>query len=330
MFNPINAVLPYDPPKEEGLLEAKTLDVAYDSLMTSFLDMIKSSQEDWIATQKQMFRKLKNEYSDTDDYAYRIITTKYETFSDSIFGFLQDKAIDTMKLLYKHTTNSDQQVRTIKAFLKHDPALGRRCYPNNGRIGFKTIPLPSEKELASAFSGFSQAWSNMEPLQASIELKKLPEWFSSEGSVLQKMDDELEVSFEEGAEYPIKEYVDGYEPFKQDLRKMLADTKQRVASIKSFVGKIHARNAANYKAYIKQLHSLNLTKEEKDSLVSIAVHNYSILSQIYMSIVNGCSYYSAHLYSFMFGSCANYKDIIQTIYGALYDEKEDTRHAIIS
>lgn len=325
MFNPIKVVLP-SAQQNEPLLEA--LDVAYDSIRSRFFDVIKSSQEDWIANQKQLFHRLRNEYDDVDDYGYSIITTKYHSFSDSIFDFLQDTSISVKRLFYKHTTISDQQIRIIKSALNHEPVLGQRLYSNDG-IGFVTIPLPSIKELVRAFSAFNQAWNNMEPLQLKEEVKKLPKWFTSEGSIHDKMDEELEVCFEKGKEYSIKEYVDCYDAFKKDLRKALSDTKQRVEEVKERIGEVYAQNATNYKAYVKRLKGLNLTKEERDSLIAVALHNYSVFSDLNMAIVNGCASYSAHLYSLAFRSCANFKNVIQTIYGGLYDEKEEKKHAVL-
>ena len=327
MFNPIKVVLP--PKQEEPLVEEATLEKAYTSFSTGLFDVIRKSHAKMIDTQKSLFKSLKNAVSDADEYAYRIITTKYEIYSETIFDYLHSKVVETMKLFYKNVTQTDQQVRVLKAAMKHDPALGYRSYAPNGDIGFRTISLPPQREFATAFSGFGQAWSNMEPMDRVEEFQKLPEWFKSESSIWERMDEHREIRFKKDLSYPLSDIISYYDRFKEGVKTTLETNRKQTADLKVFIKKIHDKNAVNFQAYIKQVNSLNLSKEEKNTMLDIAKHNYSLLSDLYTTIINGVCNYTHRLGYYVSNSCIAYKELIQLIYSQVHDEKEDTKHGFL-
>lgn len=328
MFNPIKVVLP--PIQEEPLVEEATLEKAYTSFSTGFFDVIRDSHAKMIETQKSLFKSLKDKVTDADEYAYRIITTKYETYSETIFDYLYDKAVEAMKLFYKNVTQTDQQVRILKAAMKHDPALGSRRYVPNGDIGYKTISIPSQIDLGTAFSGFGLAWSNMEPMNRADEFQKLPEWFKNESSIWERMDEHREVRFKKNLSYPLSDIISYYDRFKEGVKTTIESNRKQTADLKAFIKKIHDKNAVNFQAYIKQVNELNLSKEEKDTMLSIANHNYSLLSDLYTTIINGICHYSHRSGYYIYTSLIAYKELIQLIYSQVYEEKEDTNHGFIS
>lgn len=327
MFNPIKVVLP--PKQEEPLIEEATLEKAYTSFSTDLFDVVRDAHAKMIDTQKSLFKSLKGAVSDADEYAYRIITTKYETYSDTIFGYLYAKAIEVMKLFYKNVTQTDQQVRILKAAMKHDPALGYKSYVPNGDIGYKTISIPSKRELGTVFSGFGQAWSNMEPMDRVEEFQKLPEWFKSESSIWERMDEHREVRFKKDLSYPLSDIISYYDRFKEGVKATLETNSKQTADLKVFIKKIHDKNAVNFQVYIKQVNGLNLSKEEKNTMLDIAKHNYSLLSDLYTTIINGVCNYSHRSGYYIYTSLIAYKELIQLIYNQIYEEKEDTKHGFL-
>ena len=327
MFNPIKVVLP--PIQEKPLVEEATLEKAYASFSTGLFDVVRDSHAKMIETQKSLFKNLKDKIEDADEYAYRIITTKYETYSETIFDYLYDKTIEAMKVFYKNVPQSDQQVRILKAAMKHDQALGFRRYAPNADIGFVTISLPSQNDLAKAFNGFGQAWSNMEPMNRVEEFHKLPEWFKSESSIWDHMDEHLEIRFEINKSYPLNDIISYYDKFKEGVKTCLDSSRKQTADLKAFIKKIHDNNALNFQAYLKQVNELNLSKEEKDAMLNIANHNYSLLSDIYTTIINGVCNYSHRLGYYIYTSIIAYKELIQLIYDQVYEEKEDTKHGFL-
>ena len=327
MFNPIKVVLP--PIQEKPLVEEATLEKAYASFSTGLFDVVRDSHAKMIETQKSLFKNLRDKMEDADEYAYRIITTKYETYSETIFDYLYDKAIEAMKLFYKNVPQSDQQVRILKAAIKHDQALGFRQYAPNSNIGFVTIPLPSQKDLAKAFGGFGQAWSNMEPMDRVEEFHKLPEWFKSESSIWDHMDERLDIRFKKDLSYPLSDIIAYYDKFKEGVKSCLDSNRKQTADLKAFIKKIHDKNAVNFQSYIKQVNELNLSKEEKDVMLNIASNNYSLLSDIYTVIINGICTYNHCLGGYIYRSLIAYKELIQLIYSQVYEEKEDTKHGFL-
>lgn len=328
MFNPIKVVLP--PKQEETLVEETTLEKAYNSFSTDLFSKLRDSHAKMIETQKSLFKKLKNEISDADEYAYRIITTKYEIYSETIFNFLYDKVVNALKLLYKNCLATDQQVRILRAAMKHDNALAYRMYTTNGDIGIRTIGLPSQKEFATSFNGFGHSWSNMEPMDRVEEFKKLPEWFKNEGSIWERMDAHREIRFKKDQDYSLDDIISYYNQFKEGVKTTLNYNRKQIADLKVFVKKTYEKNAADFKSYIEQINSLNLSKDEKDTMISIANHNCSLLLDIFTTLSNGLCNYQHRLGYYIYTSIIAYKELIQFIYDQVYAEKEDTNHGFLN
>lgn len=330
MFNPLYGIKSQiDPSDYIAILENNSIDSAINSFRMGWDDTIKSAHSKWIDSQKQLFKSLKKSYDDADEYAYKIITTKYEIFSSSIFSFIQDKSTTLLKILYQHTPNTDRQTKYIKAVLNHEDHYGRKMYPNDG-IGYKTISIPSPKDFSKLFFNFGQAWSNMEPLKKYEVYEYFPSWFIDERSIKQTMDDKIEYCFKKDKQYTVKDYMDCYNTFKEDIRKYINEVKEKKNELKEYLQKIHTINAKNYKDYVKGIERLHLTDEERESIYKIANNNYSILTNVSNTLIMSCMIYFKHLYTLIFNSCAHFKDVIQRIYDEFYEEKVDSKNGSLS
>lgn len=326
MFNPLYGIKSQIDPSTYILFEnSNTIDSAISSFRMGWTDTIKSAHSKWIDSQKQLFKSLKQGFEDADDYAYKIITTKYEIFSSSMFGFIKDKSVSLLKTLYEHNVDTDKQARFIKAVLNHESNYKHKMYPNDG-IGYRTISIPAQKDISKLFSNFGQAWSNMEPLDKYEVYEHFPSWFIDESRIKQTMEDKIEYCFDKGKQYSIKDYMECYDKFKSDIRKYVEEVKEKKNELKEYLQKIHTVNAKNYKDYIKGIEKLHLTEEERDTIQKIASHNYSILTNVINTLIMSCMHYFKHLYILIFNSCAHFKDVIQRIYDDLYEAKVDTKH----
>ena len=334
MFNPIRGLnnLPQISTEEPSIniqesMNGITLDQEFYNQKKKFRDLMTKTQLSWIEDQKKLFKFLMDRYEDADEYAYKIITSRFEAFSKTFFGFMSSSTFDFLKSLYKHNTNINSQVRILKAALNHEPALATKRILCMNKIGFRTMPFPGEKQLKPAFSIFTQAWSNMEPLDATEMLQKVLPDFGTESRILDQMDHHCKWLFKADTEYTVKEYIDKYDVFKDDLKKFSEELKENMAEVQRFTTLIHSQNAVNFKQYIKEVNSLKLEEDEKKKLIEIANNNYSVLSQMIRQIVVCAKIYFNHATYGMNMAYSNYHSTIRFIYDYFHERSANTKYA---
>ena len=98
---------------------------------------------------------------------------------------------------------------------------------------------------------------------------------------------------------------------------MLSEHKKRYGEIRRLLTDIHDQCTKEYNEDLQALEKFKVTKEEKDAITSVANHNYKILSDSLMFMIDMVSIFHRIQLKILCMSYENYRAVIQLIYDDL-------------
>lgn len=320
MFNPLK-VLSSNHDDIYEIQEAESLSDLYFNDVNGFSNQIRSNHKELINYQKDLFTRLIDSKSETNEVAYKIITKKNKIYIDSTMEYLHGSVLRLSKFLIKHNKNTDEQIRIIKTFWSRSKyAAYKNKYYQARPIGFKTIELPTIEEYKEALEPYKRAWKLMKKLDNDSIIKRFKECFQSKTNLREKMNDEIEYYFKENKMYKAQEYVDKYDEMNEDMIRLLAAHKRKYEAIRNFLTDVRVKSASAYEEDIFDIKKTITDQQEREEIINTATYNYKILSNTLIFLTELVTVYHTTQLKILITSYTNYRKNIQEIYSDLMME----------
>lgn len=317
MFNPLSIVLKNDA-YENYLEEAMSIRDIYNSNIESLSDAITDSHEKFIHFQEKIFEKIRGKEPRLEVTTSEILSHKLEKFSHGVFDVLRNKITDNSKALLKYIKNTKDQVELLKRIFSkpQNKTLANTLYVSKG-IGFKTTELPTQEEYAEAISPYEDAWKRLDPLEEDELYNRFDKCYRSKELLMNEMFTNVKFYFEPDTPYKASEYVNTFDEMNKDMISMLSKHKEKYERVRKFLSYVNIKCTEEYNKDIENLKkSFDPDKEKK---IEIATHNYKVLSDTLIYMIDLVSIYHRIQLKILLISYENYKHVIQLIYDDCMD-----------
>lgn len=317
MFNPISIILKEN--NVEYIDEDSSIRDIYNSNVEKMSDAVLDSHDDFIKFQKDLFEKFKTEKTNFEDFTPQIMSKKVDLYSDSIFGVLNLTTTD--KAVLKCIKNTHAQIKFIKQFYQKKPILKKNIYSSKG-IGFKTIDIPTQEEYIATVKPYKHAWRDYDKLEDDELIQKFDKCYRSKEELLKEMFANIDFYFKPNTNHYASEYVDIYDEMNKSMVSMLENHKKKYGSIHRLLSDIHDKYTKDYSEDISELKLSTKPEKEKKKLLDIATHNYKVLSNSIIFMIDMISIFHRLQLKIVLMSYENYKELIQSIYDDILKDIE--------
>ena len=317
MFNPLSIVLNESSSIREYIQEASSVKDIYNDNVEKLSSAVVDAHETFLNVQRKIMEKIRGKKVILKDLTVsQLASRKLHIFSGAVSDILQSKVTDNSKTLLKYIKKTQDQIFIIKKMYKKSPVLGKELYASKG-VGFKTTTLPTQEEYIKAITPYKKAWKELDPLQDDELFQKFNKPYRSRENLMEDMFEHIDYYFKPDTNYQAKEYVDLYDDMNKDMMTMLSEHKKRYGEIRRLLTDIHDQCTKEYNEDLQVLEKFKASKEEKDAITSVATHNYKILSDSIMFMIDMVSVFHRIQLQILCMSYENYRTVIQLIYDDL-------------
>lgn len=320
MFNPLSIVLNEFSSNRECIQEASSVKDIYNNNVEKLSSAVIDAHETFLNVQRKVMEKIRGKEVKFENLtASQLASRKLHIFSNAVSDILQNKVTENSKTLLKYVKKTQDQIFIIKKMYKKSPVLGNKMYASKG-IGFKTTTLPTQEEYIKAITPYKKAWKELDPLQDDELFQKFDKPYRSQENLMEDMFEHIDYYFKPDTNYQAKEYVSLYDEMNKDMITMLSEHKKRYGEIRRLLTDIHDQCTKEYNEDLQRLEKFKASKEKKDAITSVANHNYKILSDSLMFMIDMVSIFHRIQLKILCMSYENYKTVIQLIYDDLMEE----------